>query len=82
MNDTAFVIHLYYIEMLDELCRCLDELRRHMDFDVFVTTQANYADINTLREITQRLQAKDVEIVENRGRVRQAVSRAVRQARQ
>ena len=67
-SDTAVVVHLYYVEMLDELCRCLDELRRHMDFDVFVTTQANYADIATLREITKRLKVKDFQIVENRGR--------------
>jgi lipopolysaccharide biosynthesis protein len=60
----AFVIHLYYISMLDELCGHLDKLCKHVDFDVFVTTQAG---VDT-KLIADRLQAKEVEIVENRGR--------------
>jgi lipopolysaccharide biosynthesis protein len=39
----AFVVHLYYIEMLDELCRCLDELHRHMDYHA--------DDLKTAREL-------------------------------
>jgi len=65
---TAFVIHLYYIEMLDELCRYLDELRRHMDFDVFVTVPNTFDYHDEMGLITTMTKAVLVEPVENRGR--------------
>ena len=65
---TAIVIHLYYIDMLGDLCSRLDELSVHMDFDVFVTTQARYSDMDTMRNILHKLRPEDFEIVEDRGR--------------
>jgi rhamnosyltransferase len=64
--DTIFVIHLYYYEMLDDLCLHLDKLKKHMDFEVIVSTTPNNE--SNMEEISKRLDAFMVLLVENRGR--------------
>jgi rhamnosyltransferase len=65
-NKTAIAIHLYYIEMLDDLCGHLDELRKHMGFDVFVTVPNTFD--TEIDIIHQRLKPNLIEPVDNRGR--------------
>jgi lipopolysaccharide biosynthesis protein len=64
--DVIFAIHIYYYDMLDDLCSHIDKLRNHLDFEVIVsTTEANRPHIET---IAQRLDAFKVIPMENRGR--------------
>jgi len=64
--DTVIAIHMYYFDMLDDLCVHIDKLREHMDFEVIVsTTEDNKPHIE---EIARKLDAFRVLLVENRGR--------------
>lgn len=63
----AIVVHLYYIDMLEDLCGHLDKLRKHMDFDVFVTVPDTF-DCDEIEMIRQHLNPKLIEPMENRGR--------------
>jgi hypothetical protein len=66
VNKTAIVVHFYYMDQLDKLVEYLDELRKHISFDVLVTTP--HTDKDKLESISGRLKAVYIECMENKGR--------------
>jgi len=67
MTDTVFVVHIYYIDMLEELRQHLDGLRCNMDFDIVATVPDNFGDYE-IDMINRSLKCRLIKPFENRGR--------------
>jgi rhamnosyltransferase len=68
MNDTAIIVHLYYMDMLDELVGYLTTLREHVSFDVIVTTTHPFPAGFDIDEVSFKLWGPVIVPTENRGR--------------
>lgn len=66
--EVGFIIHLYYLEMLDDLAVHINKLREHLDFEIVVSIPPEHESLNIAKRIVDKIDPIIIEGVDNKGR--------------